>query len=648
MTSKNSTFSVGLKAIAYVLAFLLALYAVPTNVYAEIIDAVDSALDGTSDNVDELSSAESEMPADKAVFEVIERREEAVKHFRDADGSYVAAQYNYPVHELDSNGKWQDIDNTLAESGSEYATPNARVKFAKKITGNETLFTLHDGNRKITMSMTGANKKVAGQVTNTHTEFGEDATKLQKMMALDKLSSRILYPEILDDVDLEYVVQPDSIKENIIVKEKGDEYRYSFEISLNNLTATLQEDGSVCIADPDTNEVVYVIPAGYMFDGSGEYSDAVQYELADNGSGKYTLTVTADAEWINADERVLPVTIDPTISHKANTASDVQIYYKSSDYTKTTSNTVIHVGDYNRLYWQSNLPSLPNGVYIVNAWLSFYSDYGSTDYLTAHLVTESVPSVTGRFPNAQGIGTPFRCLDYQQYSEISTSGRWFSWNITEAVNSWYNGANNYGICIYNYENLDPVRLRSYESSVLALRPQFIITYRDISGIESYWSYVSQDAGVAGSGAVNQATGELTYSLPTLSMTDHLFGYTPSLIYQSSNSMCFNTTDNYIGSPFKDSATARGWRLSTDVCVTWQSVQMHDGSEYTIYTYMDSDGTAHNFTFAQSDIEASDEDGLGLKMHRTLDGASIKIVDASFSEQVFQVYSRTHISMKGRY
>ena len=109
----KSMFPVGVKVVAYVLAFLMTLYAVPTNVYAEIVDAVDSALDSTSDNVDGLGSADSETPADKAVFEVLDRREETVKHFRDADGSYVAAQYNYPVHELDANGEWQDIDNTL-------------------------------------------------------------------------------------------------------------------------------------------------------------------------------------------------------------------------------------------------------------------------------------------------------------------------------------------------------------------------------------------------------------------------------------------------------------------------------------------------------------------------------------------------------
>ena len=118
----------------------------------------------------------------------------------------------------------------------------------------------------VNMSLSGANKKVAGQVTNTQTEFSEDATQLQKLMALDKLSSKILYPDILTGVDLEYVVESCNIKENIIVKERTDSYGYTFEIKLNHLEAVLCEDGSVSITDPDTDEVVYTIPKGYMFD----------------------------------------------------------------------------------------------------------------------------------------------------------------------------------------------------------------------------------------------------------------------------------------------------------------------------------------------------------------------------------------------
>ena len=49
--------------------------------------------------------------------EIPELRGEYEKHFSLSDGTYSAVVYPYPVH-YDSNGTWQEIDNTL-RSGSE-------------------------------------------------------------------------------------------------------------------------------------------------------------------------------------------------------------------------------------------------------------------------------------------------------------------------------------------------------------------------------------------------------------------------------------------------------------------------------------------------------------------------------------------------
>lgn len=220
---------IALRMLSIVISFLMIFYLLPMSVYADFIDQI-----GSSSETEETDTTDTEEDLLKDIFEVTDRREESVKHFRLEDGSYVAVQYDVPVHYLDESGEWRDIDNTLSASGNEYSTSNAKIKFAKKITGNETLFTLHDGNRKITMSLDGALKKTAGQVTNTSTEFDESATKLQKMMTLDKLSSRILYADILDGVDLEYVVESLNIKENIFVKEKKDSYSYTFTIKLKD------------------------------------------------------------------------------------------------------------------------------------------------------------------------------------------------------------------------------------------------------------------------------------------------------------------------------------------------------------------------------------------------------------------------------
>ena len=630
--SVSRTFALWVKTLACLLSLLLVLYAVPTTVYAELIETLDLSSDDISEGTQEETDVGDDtqtVESEKAVFEVTDRREETVKHFRTEDGSFTAVQYSIPVHEKDENGEWQDIDNTLSESGSEYATSNARVKFAKKTTGNETLFILHDGNRKITMSLSGANKKVTGQVTNTQTEFSEDATQLQKLMTLDKLSSKILYPEILDGVDLEYVVNSCNIKENIIVKERADTYSYTFEIELNNLEAVLCEDGSVALQDPDTDEVVYTIPKGYMFDADGEYSDAVTYTLTNGGNGKYSLTVTADAEWMNDEGREFPVTVDPTLYDPLSSdAMDVE--FTSNE--RRNSEATIPVGHGSYLYWQSPIPTLPTNAHIVAACLSYKSQHHSNNYVGAYLASSNWGDRTH--------GTPVLSedarIDYQQ-NQTTEFEYWYTWDITQAVAAWYGGTPNNGIWLKNEESTwDIPAFYSYNCADSTSCPVFTIRYCIISGVESYWSYSTQNVGLAGTGAVNYATGELTFAVGTMTTGDALFGYTPSLIYSSNKANKYDIFTDDQDRLFKVSSKAYGWHISTDETVSWKTDEAITDSHYVL---TDSDGSKHYF-LTQGSNYYHDEDGLDLVLYRHETQALIHIVDSSNNYRYYTIYPAT--------
>lgn len=124
------------KALSFTLCLVLLFYVIPSTIYTKAAELFKE-----DSNLDEESSSNSANGADtspeseaEVLFEDISLREESAKHFRLSDGTYVAAQYNYPVHFEDENGDWQDIDNALTDSGSEFSNSNARIKFAKKIT----------------------------------------------------------------------------------------------------------------------------------------------------------------------------------------------------------------------------------------------------------------------------------------------------------------------------------------------------------------------------------------------------------------------------------------------------------------------------------------------------------------------------------
>ena len=165
-----------MKALAIFLSVILVLMSLPLSVFADGLQNL-------------FEKPEVELPFEKEIFEIKEERTGNTKTFKLEDGSFYIAQYDSDIHYLDETGVWQDIDNTLATSGNEISTKNAKIKFVKKTNGSDKIFTLHNGNQKLTLSLIGAHKKIKGVITNHQTEFAEDATKLEKMTTLDHVNA---------------------------------------------------------------------------------------------------------------------------------------------------------------------------------------------------------------------------------------------------------------------------------------------------------------------------------------------------------------------------------------------------------------------------------------------------------------------------
>ena len=100
-------------------------------------------------------------------------------------------------------------------------------------------------------------------------------------------------------------------------------YRYDFFLELEGLTAVTNADNSISLTDSE-GDVCYTIPAPFMEDYIGATSTAVTYTLTPTVGGTI-LTVEADADWINHEDREFPVSIDPTLEATAGNSDD-QIY----------------------------------------------------------------------------------------------------------------------------------------------------------------------------------------------------------------------------------------------------------------------------------------------------------------------------------
>ena len=559
-------------------------------------------------------------------YEETSLREGNVKHFRLEDGSYVAVQYSTQIHKQDENENWVDIDNRLSLLGSEYANADAKIKLSKHIPGNGAIFTLHDGNHKIELSLGGAIKKTVGVATNTKTEFDETATTLQKMMTLDHLSSRVVYADILEDVDLEYVINGLHIKENIYIKARKDNYSFTFTLKLNNLLAEQNEDGSIRIYDPDTDEDVYVIPLGYMFDADGVESSAVSYTLTDQGNGSYHLTVTPDANWINAEDRAFPVCVDPPLlSVEASSYEGTHISTASPN-ANYASAINLTVGYQTIGFVKATLPTLPNGAYIYDATYTAESKllYGNRSVISVRKVTSDWDSSTLTYTLHQsGAGTYQTKTSDFKLMPLEWDVR--EWNITGYVKDWYNNpASNYGLAFVANEfgsatpSYAGIR-NNHSTAALTIR------YYRLSGIESYWSYSQASAGLAGTGYVNLATGGLSFAIDTLACTDSLFGYMPTLVYNQSMAGKYYTASNS-DAAFVHPKAGYGFYLTTNESIVIGPDIDGDAADVDSYIWIDGDGTSHEFLPVEEDGSVThyvDTDGMQLTLTPTDTGFTIE-------------------------
>ena len=118
----------------------------------ELLPAVGSAV-SPSEDLEHTVEGTVEEPAEVA-FEEASLRSERVKHFRMGDGSYVAVQYDVPVHHQDADGRWQDIDNTLEPVGQTYAVEDGSVAFAASLNG-DAVFTADADEHRVQLFLDG-------------------------------------------------------------------------------------------------------------------------------------------------------------------------------------------------------------------------------------------------------------------------------------------------------------------------------------------------------------------------------------------------------------------------------------------------------------------------------------------------------------
>ena len=446
----------------------------------------------------------------------------------------------------------------------------------------------------------------------------------------ETLENAVIYREVYPGVDLKYETYSYNVKESIILnapaaqsKETDGEandsrYVYTFRLTLEGLTPELQEDGSILLLN-EAGETEYTIPAPFMMDDAGEYSDQVTYALTEDAS-VWLLTITADSAWLDDDSRVYPVSIDPSIESNSNSANIVGGTAATNTPSQSVHQKWMVAGyhgthGYMEAYFKINsLPKIPVGSTVTKVSIKLpvadyipRGDVTAKSTLSMHPVTDSRSGST--WPSELTWSTKpayGEVIDYYVADGGKIADDHF-WDITRAAKQWYEGtAENNGLAVTSDQGPSTAYRIYLDYSVNAA---LTVIYRSTTGIESYYTYEEQNILRAGNGYVGDYSSSLTIVKDDLSYSSTSLPFTLSHVYNS-DLHSGNISDSWLlgvtAADYINMRTGFGWQLSTQESIGKTTI---GGTTYLVYR--DGDGTMHFFTYVAGSGKYEDEDGLNL-------------------------------------
>lgn len=305
---------------------LFGVFSASTPVFAADLAEAAEEKEYRDNLLTETVDAESEKA--EIVCEVEEKRDEYSKTFKRKDGSYTTVISEMPLH-TQKDGEWEEIDNTLQVSDEVLKNADGvyDIEFPGTISENEKITVTNDG-ESIAFSVNNI-ESAQGIVTVPETGGNDIAEN-----GLSKAVSGITYESVDENTDVQYIVSPNSVKENIIVNDRdGIKDTYSFDIEKGSLTAVLDDSNALAFKNGE-NETVFTIPAPVMTDADNAVSYDIDVSVENAEKSVLTLIYTPSAEWLNSGDRVYPVVIDPVIvlpSERETVIEDTSVYWDSND-----------------------------------------------------------------------------------------------------------------------------------------------------------------------------------------------------------------------------------------------------------------------------------------------------------------------------
>ena len=508
--------------------------------------------------------------------EIESMRSEKRRIFRLKDGSEQAVFYPRPLPASED----ERADGTQ---------PPAQSCFAARFGGHEEsneLFTVEaEGHCVTVLAKRGRQEKKGVGVPTPDTTRADTVT----------------FREALSGADITYTVQDNGVKEAIVIPARARRYRYPFILQTGGLTVRCNTaEKRVAFYDGESGDEVFYIPAPFMSDAAGALSADVRYDVKELSGGNVQLTVVADSTWINAEERVFPVTVDPQIMV---TAADCAATYSwtggvmSHAESHTVGIETNGDGDCaaHRMYLHLTAPTLPRNVRIKKALLRLTQTAwtGTPQCAKLGLFRLTTPIAVGNFTPAMQENP----LDYEAMRENASCT--YTFDVTKLLDS---GASSYDLVLLA---MDEATLCNSSAEIVGAAdaengPRLEVTYESSYGTESAYRSHSHGIGRFGTGSIDLCRGNLTFDMQDYAWAGNRMPLTLRHLYQSALSDAAYTRNDSIQLPCADFSAMQigaGWKLNL-----MQSMMPatfgYEGTMYTGYVYVDESGREIYFRESQ--------------------------------------------------
>ncbi|WP_309065447.1 PA14 domain-containing protein [Microbacterium sp.] len=235
----------------------------------------------------------------------LKARHEYRNEFVNAEGATVAQLSATPLNARDRRGGWAEINPDFHQSGEGWLVQaHPLAPRLEETDSSRRRVVVERNGHEVSLSLLGAG---AGRMEAPFW-FWDDW-------------SSMAFRDIADGEDVELELTKTAIKDSVILKKRPPKDRdtWTWKIDAGDLTPRLTDADVLEFVDA-AGDLVMVSPTPVGWDSAVSEHDGERDEVVLDASltkaadGSWRYSVTADSAWLQSDERVYPVTIDPSIT----------------------------------------------------------------------------------------------------------------------------------------------------------------------------------------------------------------------------------------------------------------------------------------------------------------------------------------------